>query len=172
MSEDAIRHAVPADLPAISDLHLRSWRSAYRGMLPDAYLDGPVADEMRARWSALPDPAIVLLCEGGFACCLLDRAVPYLDNLHAAPGRRRRGTGRRLMARLAGELLRQGHRALSLTVIDANAPARAFYASVGGREGAPFPERIGGAEIAIREVAWDRPALVRLASLDAATGRA
>ena len=39
---------VPAnmeDAPAIAALHSESWRSAYRGLVPDAFLDGPVIDE-------------------------------------------------------------------------------------------------------------------------------
>ena len=162
-----IRHATPADLPAIAALHLASWQDAYRGLLPDAYLDGPLPAEMAERWRALPDPALVLVAQDGFACCLLGRPVSYLDNLHARPGARRGGTGRRLMARLSAELVSRGEAALALTVIDANARARAFYSAMGGVEGEPYDEVIGGAAVPIREVIWDAAALRALAALDA-----
>lgn len=162
-----IREATEADLPFIRDLHLASWRDAYRGMLTDEYLDGPVAEDMTARWAALPDPAIVLVAETGFACCLLIEPMPYLDNLHAAPNARRAGTGRALMARLAGELLKRGETAMDLTVIDANGRARAFYRAMGGAEGEPFEAEEGGGLILVRRVTWDEDALRALASLDA-----
>ena len=162
-----IREATEADLAFIRETHLASWRDAYRGMLPDAYLDGPVEADMRARWDRLPEPAIVLVAPAGFACCLLGRPIPYVDNLHAAPGARRSGTGRALMARLAAMLAARGQRAMALTVIDANARARGFYRAMGGAEGEPYEEVEGGARIAIRRVAWDEDALRALASLDA-----
>ena len=162
-----IREATGADLPFIRDLHLASWRDAYRGMLTDAYLDGPVAEDMAARWAALPDPAVVLVAPDGFACCLLVEPIPYLDNLHAAPGARRTGIGRALMARMASVLLERGERAMNLTVIDANRRARLFYRAMGGAEGEPFEAEEGGDLILVRRVTWDEDALRTLASLDA-----
>ena len=162
-----IREATAADLPFIRELHLASWRDAYRGMLPDAYLDGPVEADMHARWDRLPEPAIVLVAPEGFVCCLLGRPIPYVDNLHAAPSARRSGTGRALMARLASALLARAERAMYLTVIDANARARGFYRAMGGVEGAPLEEIEGGAPILVRGVTWDEDALRALASLDA-----
>ncbi|WP_282604554.1 GNAT family N-acetyltransferase [Pelagibius sp. Alg239-R121] len=47
------RDATAADALAIARLHSESWQSAYRGLLTDAYLDGPLADEHRARWQDL-----------------------------------------------------------------------------------------------------------------------
>lgn len=35
----AVRHALPADADAIAEAHTAAWRSAYRGLFTDAYLD-------------------------------------------------------------------------------------------------------------------------------------
>src|SRR5260370_3616130 len=48
--EFLVREARPEDWPAIAELHVKSWQSAYREILSDAYLDGEAADE-RARAS-------------------------------------------------------------------------------------------------------------------------
>jgi hypothetical protein len=45
-----IREANLSDLEAIANLHARSWRIAYRGILSDAYLDGDLVAERRAVW--------------------------------------------------------------------------------------------------------------------------
>jgi ribosomal protein S18 acetylase RimI-like enzyme len=37
--EALVRRAVPEDAEAIAALHIRSWQFAYRGQLPDQYLD-------------------------------------------------------------------------------------------------------------------------------------
>ena len=59
-----IRTAVAADEAAIAGLHAESWRGSYRGVLPDTYLDGPLADEMREKWRrrlASPPPGWLVL---------------------------------------------------------------------------------------------------------------
>jgi hypothetical protein len=48
-----IRIAEPRDTNAIAELHAASWRSAYRGMFADAYLDGDVVQERRQCWRKL-----------------------------------------------------------------------------------------------------------------------
>ncbi|MBI5268002.1 MAG: GNAT family N-acetyltransferase, partial [candidate division Zixibacteria bacterium] len=51
------RIATPADAPAIAELHAASWRTAYRGVLSDTYLDGNIIDERTAVWhSRLTSP--------------------------------------------------------------------------------------------------------------------
>ncbi len=45
-----VRPAIPADDAAIAGLHTESWCQCYRGVLPAAYLDGPLAGDMRGRW--------------------------------------------------------------------------------------------------------------------------
>src|SRR5262249_48563054 len=46
----ALREAVPADAAAIAALHLRSWQTAYRGILPNHYIVGALRDDLAAQW--------------------------------------------------------------------------------------------------------------------------
>lgn len=48
--EYTVRPATVADADAIAGVHIRSWQSAYRGMLPDDYLDTLDPAERTARW--------------------------------------------------------------------------------------------------------------------------
>src|SRR5262245_37484699 len=43
-----IRPGVEGDAPALGRLHVRSWQWAYRGILPDDYLDG-LAEQVERR---------------------------------------------------------------------------------------------------------------------------
>lgn len=46
-----VRWATPSDAAAIAALQVRSWRAAYRGIVPDAFLDGLTEDAWLERWT-------------------------------------------------------------------------------------------------------------------------
>lgn len=48
-----VREAGVGDVEAIAEVHVASWRAAYRGVFPDEYLDGLSAEDRRAWWSEL-----------------------------------------------------------------------------------------------------------------------
>ena len=142
----AIVPANPADAPAIAALHSESWRSAYRGLVPDAFLDGPVIDERLAHWTHRmahdnEGPRQVLKAvQGslmvGFVCTVRDAdrtRGPLLDNLHVKPGFKGSGIGRALLeeARRWTALVAPGQ-PMHLWVIEDNIAARRFYDRVGG----------------------------------------
>lgn len=45
-----IREALPSDVVAIADFHTTCWREAYRGLVPDDYLDSVDARARERRW--------------------------------------------------------------------------------------------------------------------------
>jgi RimJ/RimL family protein N-acetyltransferase len=52
-----IRPLRPSDADLLGDVHVRAWQTAYRGLLPDDYLDGLNIAERAARWAeALTNP--------------------------------------------------------------------------------------------------------------------
>lgn len=139
-----IRAATAADAEAIAQLHAASWRTAYRGIYRDDYLDGPVDEDRRAVWIerfATPRAARhVIVAEGsdgleGFICVEGDEDARWgslIDNLHVTPDRKRSGTGKVLM--------RDGARWLEehypespvyLWVLEHNTNARGFYERLG-----------------------------------------
>jgi hypothetical protein len=50
MSEARVRLAAADDAPAIADIHIRSWRATYRGLVPDAILDGLSMERRVTSW--------------------------------------------------------------------------------------------------------------------------
>jgi GNAT superfamily N-acetyltransferase len=144
-----IREAAAADAPAVAHLHAESWRTAYRGILNDEFLDHQVHPERLALWTErfaeqefgtqIPK-MFVLLAEqdekpAGFASVFIEDDPIYgslLDNLHVSPALTRSGIGRQLLSECARQLLTRGSRAgLYLWVIDKNLNAQKFYEKAG-----------------------------------------
>ena len=141
-------------------LQLASWRSAYKGLLSDAYLAGPVETDILAtfaREQGLKD--FRLLAEGtgaplGFVAVIEKAGAPYVDNLHVSPEAKGQGIGAALMRAAAARLSDRGDDRMWLTVIAENRGAIGFYRRIGGEIGKPVPDVLFGQEIRSREVHW------------------
>lgn len=168
-----IREAGAADAAAIADVHVRSWRTAYRGFAPDAYLDAPAtAAGAHTYWQALlgaTAPGLVTsVAESdgvvlGFvnitpplASPAPDEVVPpgcgFLHHIHLAPEAIGRGLGRALFEVALERLAAQGFAEAVLWVYGPNARARGFYEAMGWRHDGTSEPHIfsgGGAEAAV-----------------------
>jgi ribosomal protein S18 acetylase RimI-like enzyme len=147
MSGLTLRPLRPGDADAVAALHAASWRSAYRGILSDAYLNEAVDADRASTWQArLGEPGegafgTAALREGelvGFVYVKQVSDEPWrvlIDNLHVAPGERSAGIGPRLLdAAARGIDARRWGQRVHLWVYDANVRARRFFARVGGVE--------------------------------------
>ncbi len=142
-----IRPAVAADAGAIARARVAAWKQAYRGLMPDAVLDGLDAESeairLRESLAALPPERYVFVGElegagvAGFAAggpCR-DADPEYSGELYALyihPGFQRAGLGRALVAAAAGWLRQRGHKKMLIWVLRDNHPARRFYEATGG----------------------------------------
>lgn len=163
-----LRMATAGDAEQIARVHTLSWQAAYRGLLPDAYLDGALAADMQQKWLARlgAEAALWRVCLAqagaeviGFAC-LQPEAEPekgvYLDNLHALPTWQGKGVGKRLMA-WAAQQVSEGwpQRALFLYVLQGNLAARQLYLRWQGIEtmhqDVPLP---GNVTLPVCQVCW------------------
>jgi len=172
-----VRAAVPADAAAIARVQVASWRDAYRGIVPDAFLDGMREEEWAARrlgnLEAGGTTTLVAEEEGrivAFACGGAARRAPggfdaEVYALYVLRDRRRRGLGRLLLLLLADALAARGAISLVLWVLRDNAPGRAFYEGLGGRVVAAKEIEIGGASLPEVAYGW-----ADLASLRARSG--
>jgi GNAT superfamily N-acetyltransferase len=167
-SRTIIRIGAPDDAAAIAALHAESWRSAYRGLVPDDDLgdglDGERLTFWRARFAS-PDPdrriVFVAIVDGllvGFACVLADADPlygPLLDNLHVKPGWRGHGLGARLLqkSREWSHAIAPGQ-PMHLWVLAGNGPARQFYRRQGGVEEGRRVEHRAGMEIVSLRCMW------------------
>jgi ribosomal protein S18 acetylase RimI-like enzyme len=141
-----LRAADDRDAEAIARLHTDSWQRTYRGMMPDAFLDGGALEDRRRVWRQRlgtpdPDQRVVVADDGtrivGFICVFLRGDAgwgAYIDNLHVVHDWKGRGVGRVLMRRAAEWICEtQPGAGVYLWVMEANAPARAFYDRLGAR---------------------------------------
>jgi ribosomal protein S18 acetylase RimI-like enzyme len=140
-----IREARFADLGAIATLHAESWRTFYRGIWSDSYLDKEVYKDRYTIWEnrlhfPKPNQHVFLATENdtllGFACLYIDDSElygSYIDNLHVAAFQHGMGLGKQLMKACATSCLRYSSKKnLYLWVLEENSKARKFYEHLGG----------------------------------------
>jgi ribosomal protein S18 acetylase RimI-like enzyme len=137
----AIRAARREDARAIAEVHVEGWRWAYRGLLPDAYLDGLDVDAREQMWSdALARPGDTWSCfvaeqdgrvVGFVGCGSPDAEAPTgAGEVYAIYVRREvqgTGVGRALFDRAQAALAERGFNTGVLWVLVANDRARRFY---------------------------------------------
>jgi GNAT superfamily N-acetyltransferase len=157
-----LRQAQPKDALAVADVHVRSWQEAYRGLMPDEYLDG-LRPEERAQCYAFTEPGLAgpetivavereTVC--GFAtigsCRDDDRpATGELLALYVDPDRWGLGIGRTLIQEARARLDRQGAEEASLWVVADNARAERFYRIDGwSPDGARRVDEVWGVAVA------------------------
>jgi ribosomal protein S18 acetylase RimI-like enzyme len=147
-----VRPAAAADAPAIGTVHVEAWRAAYRGLVPDAILDGFSIAGRIAHWrgalAARPadDPRRIWVAAvagrvAGFATTgpARDESAPpppgagEIEAIYLEPELVGRGIGRALFARAAQDLTARGFDPLVVWVFEANPRARAFYEAAGFR---------------------------------------
>jgi len=140
-----IRVSVPDDAEAVERLRIAGWRTAYRGILPDEYLDGLPVDVARRRqhMETLPPDVVdeVAVADVGVVgwiasgpCRDPDRKGPRYGEIFACyvhPDWWRKGTGRVLMGHAMDGLVRAGRDDISLWVLERNDRARRFYEAFG-----------------------------------------
>lgn len=151
-----LRDGTPGDVDAIANLHAASWQETYRGLMPDAYLDGPVIQDRKTLWQRrLIDPpkgAILTVAERGEAAVGFIYLYPdpdhsgwmMLDNLHIHADMRGHGLGRRLMQAAAARLAELGETQVLLYVLAGNDGACRFYERLGGTAGPVEGHTIAG----------------------------
>jgi GNAT superfamily N-acetyltransferase len=180
-SEFRIRDAMTADLPAIAEIHASSWRAAYRGILPDAFLDGDLLEERNTRWSGIaermgPRDNLLIATEGkravgfiaGWTSVTLgceDGYGLFIDNLHVRPDLRGNKYGESLFRALARNATGDNKTADAKTgaylwLLDGNAPAHRFYNRLGGRDGERRMIELGGRTVNETRIVWDDFGLV------------
>jgi hypothetical protein len=171
-----IRPARTADSAAIGAVHVAAWRSAYPGILPDAYLARMSARRQAANYDhairagqgvhvavasgtdAGPagGPARVVgfvtggRARGEFAGRLADGEI---ETLYVLDDWRERGIGRRLMRAAAANLAALGCGSAMVWVLRDN-PARWFYARLGGVSAAEGTVRVGGSPVVQTAYGW------------------
>ena len=129
------RFAETDDADEISRIYAQSWKTAYRGMIPDDYLDS-LSDR---RWSPhvkADSKRLLLAVEEGKPvgvstyCAARDekmRGWGEIISLYLLPSHFHKGIGTKLFAAAVEALREEGFCNIYLWVLDKNETARAFY---------------------------------------------
>lgn len=168
IKEIHLRRATAADAQAIAEVRVEAWRTTYRGMIPDAYLDNMRVADSAEQWQtilmALADQdanadlkptakvcVFVAESEGrviGFVSGAM-LAVPKcgmraeLTAVYLLPAWQRCGIGRRMVQKLVRTLQALGASDLLVWVLAENYSARHFY------------ERLSGVKLTEQAFNWD-----------------
>lgn len=139
-----VRETNDGDVHRIAEIHVRSWQAAYRGLLPDALLDGLSVSEREQSWSALLSGAgdrwLTLVAEGsggaltGFCSVAtpgrdedVGEATAEIGAFYVDPDHWREGVGRAMLSAALEKLGEKGWHDVVLWVLPENRAALAFY---------------------------------------------
>jgi GNAT superfamily N-acetyltransferase len=135
-----VRAAVRGDTYEVARLHVRSWQSAYRGLIAQDYLDSLTPEARARRYTfgqvGLRVPATLLAVDGatirGLATTGLSRDEDLLNfgelmAIYVDPDYLGTGIGRLLIAAARERLRGLGVEDAALWVLQGNARARRFY---------------------------------------------
>ncbi|WP_229073409.1 GNAT family N-acetyltransferase [Actinoplanes sp. DH11] len=149
-----VRPARPEDAGGLAEVLVRGWQQAYRGMMPQRYLDGLSVAGRTAIWrqrlTRLEPPRAVLVLEpavAGFVTVDAGDDPPdgAVKAIYVRPGTWGRGGGQALMAAAVDTLRAAGFTEATLWVLTANERARRFYEAGGWRpDGATKVDRLDG----------------------------
>ncbi|MFF3350040.1 GNAT family N-acetyltransferase [Streptomyces sp. NPDC002779] len=161
---------VYADCDRVAEIRVGGWRTAYRGLLPQGYLDGlsvaEDAERHRARFTQGYGGAVNLIAERhggtvGWACHGPYRAedLPGEDAelyaIYVDPGRYGAGIGQALLQESIRRCAAAGYPRMLLWVLKENTGARRFYERAGFLpDGAEEPFEVDG--VLVPEVRYAR----------------
>ncbi|MDP7701924.1 GNAT family N-acetyltransferase [Mycobacterium sp. TY815] len=163
-----VRDAVPTDAPEVAGVHVRSWRSAYRGLIDQDYLDGLTPEAWTSRYDfgrvglRIPSTLVAVredtIC--GFASVGLCRDDELADlgelmALYVDPAHLNTGIGRLLIDAARARLTARGFTAAALWVLRGNDRARRFYERDGWQPDGTERSRVYGGQPA-EEVRYRR----------------
>jgi GNAT superfamily N-acetyltransferase len=154
-----IREATHNDVPAIAKVHVDTWRTTYRGIVPDEHLVNLSYERRANRWyrilSLAPeDGNFTFVAEGesgeivGFANGGVERTGDpiykgELTAIYIRQTHQGKGIGRCLVRAVVEKLGRSGIDSMLVWVLADN-PAYQFYAALGGKRVHEKELEIGG----------------------------
>ncbi|HZV25442.1 MAG TPA: GNAT family N-acetyltransferase [Acidothermaceae bacterium] len=166
-----IRRALADDALGVATVHVRSWQAAYRGLMPDVYLDQLDVERRRAGWERSiaetdwPRTGTLVATEAngtvvGFAHVgpardddLDPLVVGELAAIYLLPQVWGSGVGRRLMLAAVNVLRDAGFAEAILWVLEGNERAQRFY-EIGGWQLHGVPKDVVIADVNLAEVRY------------------
>lgn len=145
----SLRRARPDDAAAIAQVHVASWQTTYRGLIPNEVIDSFTVSVRTERWQRiLGEPAknaatfVAIAAEAALAGFIsvgpskepLAHTPGQIYALYLLPNHQGRGLGRWLMTRAVGFLAEHRLIPFQARAVLGNTRARQAYAAWGGEE--------------------------------------
>jgi GNAT superfamily N-acetyltransferase len=144
VTRPSVRAATVRDAADLAAIHVRSWRAAYQGLLPEDYLDALVLHDRVERWQnalratdwsragvmvAAPGRDLLGFARFGPTRDTDDEAdlVGQIRAIYLLPEVWGKGFGKRLMSTTLARLTSAGYSQATLWVLKTNTRARRFY---------------------------------------------
>lgn len=141
-----VRHARKADAKVIAAVHVETWQKAYKGQVPQHYLDSLDPKARQKSWAELlasPD-ILTLVAETkgeiseivGFCSLVRSRdadasaTTGEISTIYVLPSHWRRRVGHSLMRRTESIAKERGYNELTAWVLETNKLARGFYETI------------------------------------------
>lgn len=169
-----IRAATPPDAAEVARVHVASFRSAHRNMLPDEFLDRLSVESREEMWRrmlaeraethflfvALDDERIIGFAAGGPPTDDQPGHQPSgytgkIYTIYLLPEAQERGIGRGLLERILAEFRSRGQSPVFLWVLKENTQARGFYEHMGGKLVDEKQEDFAGVPTSQVAYAWE-----------------
>lgn len=163
-----LRAATVADAEGVAKVHVDSWRTTYRDLLPKEFL-ASLSYETRAQgWArafgrnepselafvAESEGEIVGFVTGGLARGEFDSYTGMIYAIYLLDLHQKQGIGRALFEKARLALLERGMASFMLWVLDGN-PTSDFYAHMGGKVIGSKQDVIGGQTVTEVAYGWD-----------------
>ena len=163
-----VRKAKVEDASEIALVHVRSWQVAYRGHMPDEFLDGLDVEKRTNMWRELTQDSdkIIFVAEDsennieGFSALGPSRdadanaSTAEVSALYVHPEKWRKGSGRALLFASLDQVRNREFHQVTLWVLEANQRARSFYESFGFIQDRAVKDDDHWKSFAVREVRY------------------
>ncbi|CAG7857007.1 hypothetical protein MCAMS1_01701 [biofilm metagenome] len=156
--------ATLSDVNIIATLHVESWQQAYRGLLPDNYLDNLDIRERETLWhevifadktkvikASMAGTVTGFICYGDSRDETAEAETAEIMAFYVAPEYWRRGIGTDLWRTCRDDLCALGYQTVTLWVMAGNQRAIGFYQSQGFQPEPGVVETVRIAAITVSE---------------------
>ena len=160
-----IREANGSDVENIAKLYISNWKTTYKGILSDAYLNHLTVSYGMEKWSAFlvrPEHHVFVAYEGltflGFGAYHPDMDFDkclYLASLHVSSNARGQGVGTKLIQSIGKYAIDKNFNKMSICIIKGNHDARRLYCKLGALHHLDFIDYFDGIKLNSEKLLWN-----------------